>query len=58
MKFNNPKFYTLFIGVVMFLFGFLGFAFNGVFNLPDSYLFVSLVLGFWGIVVWLNNRSK
>ena len=55
-KLNNPKFYTLFTGTVLFLFGFLGFAFRNSFNLPDGYLLVSLVFGFWGIVVGVYNK--
>jgi lipoprotein signal peptidase len=58
MKFTTPQFYTLFTGIVLFLFGFLGFAFNSIFNVADSYLFFSLVLGFWGIVVGINSRTK
>lgn len=56
-KFNSPKSYTLVTGLVLFGLGLFGFAFRSNFNVPDSYLFVSLVLGFWGLVVAANSKS-
>jgi hypothetical protein len=58
MKLHNPKSYSLITGTILFLLGFLGFAFRGSFNVPDSYLLLSLILGFWGIVVGLGGRKN
>jgi len=49
IKLYNPKNYSLIAGLILFVFGILGFAFRSSFNLADKYLFVSLVLGFWGL---------
>lgn len=54
-KLGSAKFYTLFTGIVLFGMGFLGFAFPSLFNISDGYLFFSLVLGFWGIVVGIKK---
>ncbi len=56
MKFNTTRFYALFTGGILFAFGFFGFAFKGIFNVSDAYLFFSLVLGFWGVVVGSANK--
>jgi hypothetical protein len=58
MKFNTPRFYTLFTGVILFLFGFVGFAFPQIFNLANTYYFFSLVLGFWGIVLGISKTKE
>jgi hypothetical protein len=50
-KLNNPRSYSLITGTILFLVGFFGFAFPNIVSLPGGYSFVSLVLGFWGIVV-------
>lgn len=56
MKLANPKNYALITGILLFLVGFLGFAFHGNLNLPDSYLLAALVLGFWGILVGMKKN--
>jgi uncharacterized membrane protein HdeD (DUF308 family) len=56
MKLNNPRSYSLITGVVLFLFGFLGFAFPNYFSVSGIYLFVALVFGFWGIVVGVTKK--
>ena len=58
MKLTTPRSYTLITGLILFLIGFLGFAFRNMFNLSDKYLLLSLVLGFWGLVVFANSRGK
>jgi hypothetical protein len=50
-KFGTQKFYSLTVGIILFCFGFFGFAFRGNSNIPDYYLLIGLILGFWGIVV-------
>jgi hypothetical protein len=50
-KFNSPRSFSLATGIILFLVGFFGFAFPNIISLPGGYLFVSLVLGIWGIVV-------
>jgi hypothetical protein len=56
IKLNSPRFYSLTVGIILFLFGFLGFAFPSSFNISDGCLFAALVLGFWGIVVGAAKR--
>jgi len=56
IKLNSPRSYSLTVGIILFLFGFLGFAFPSSFNVPGGYLFAALVLGFWGIVVGAAKR--
>ena len=58
MKFGNPKGYSLITGTTLFFLGFLGFAFRGAFNIPDVYLFFSLIFGFWGIVLGIGKAVK
>ena len=58
MKFGNPRTYCLTVGIILFLIGFLGFAFRSFFDLPDKYLLLSLVLGFWGLLVFANSAAK
>ena len=55
-KINSQRSYTSVTGVILFLVGFCGFAFPNIISLPGGYLFVSLVLGIWGIVVGANKR--
>ena len=50
-KFGSQKTYALTTGIILFCFGFFGFAFRESFNVPDYYLLTGLILGFWGIVV-------
>ncbi len=57
VQFTTPKGYSLITGLVLFLIGFLGFAFRDIFNLPDKYLLLFLILGFWGLVVSAGNSS-
>jgi hypothetical protein len=58
MDFRSAKIYSLITGIILFLLGFLGFAFRNNFSVPDSYLFFSLILGFWGIVVGFGSRKS
>jgi len=51
MRLNQPKNYALITGILLFLVGFLGFAFPTSINLPGGYLLAGLVLGFWGIII-------
>jgi hypothetical protein len=56
IKLNSPRSYSSIVGTILFLFGFLGFAFPNSFNVPGGYLFAALVLGFWGIVVGVTKK--
>jgi len=58
VRLNNPRSYAAITGFILFLLGFLGFAFRSSFDIPDSYLFASLVLGFWGLMVGVGNRNN
>ena len=51
-KFTNQKTYAIVCGSLMFCFGIVGFAFKTAFNIADKYLFLSLLLGFWGIICY------
>lgn len=53
---KSPHYYSAFVGLVLFLTGLLGFAFRGDGSLPDLVLFVSLILGIWGILVTLSKK--
>ena len=53
-KLNTPKHYALIVGIILFAFGFLGFAFRTTGDLPIAYLLISLILGFWGIVLGMG----
>lgn len=57
IKLNNPRTYSLITGAILFLVGFCGFAFPNIISLPGGYLFASLILGFWGIVVGVNKKQ-
>jgi hypothetical protein len=54
IKFYNSKNYALITGLILFLFGVVGFAFRGGFNIADKYLILSLILGAWGIYCAFN----
>ena len=54
----DPELLPRTILIALFAFGFFGFAFRESFNVPDYYLFISLILGFWGIVVGTKNNWK
>ena len=58
MNFQSTKTYTVFTGTILFLFGFLGLAFPSYFNVSSSYFILSLILGFWGLVIGLGNRKN
>ena len=58
IKLNTPRSYAAICGVILFLTGFLGFAFRSNFDAPNKYLFGALILGFWGIVVSLSNNHN
>jgi hypothetical protein len=55
-KFNSPRTYSLVTGIILFAFGFFGFAFPNYFNISGIYLFAGLILGFWGIVVGVTKK--
>jgi hypothetical protein len=57
IKFNTPRDYSFIVGLLLFLMGFLGFAFRDSFAVPDKYLLLSLILGFWGLVVAAANKK-
>jgi len=57
LRINSPKTYALVTGLVLFCLGLFGFAFRSSFNIPDSYLVISLILGFWGLVVAANFKN-
>jgi hypothetical protein len=54
-KFASPKIYSAIVGLILFVIGIWGFAFRTDSGLPDRFLILFLVLGFWGI---LNGFSK
>jgi hypothetical protein len=49
IKLSNPKNYALVSGIILLVFGVVGFTFKGNFNIADKYLFLSLILGAWGL---------
>jgi cytochrome c oxidase assembly protein Cox11 len=56
---SKTKNYARIVGVILFLVGLLGFAFRTGSSLPDLYLLICLVLGFWGIVAsFMDNGSS
>ena len=57
IKLSTPRSYSLITGIILFLVGFVGFAFPNIVSLPGGYLFLSLALGFWGIVVGVNKKQ-
>jgi len=57
-KLSTPRNYALIVGIILFALGFFGFIFRGYFRAPDHYLFLSLVLGFWGILVAIANKKN
>lgn len=56
-KIANKQFYCLLTGSILFSIGLLGYAFRTGFNVPDSYLLLNLLLGFWGILLGLWGRE-
>ncbi len=50
-KISNQRAYALVCGFVLFCFGVFGFAFKNAFDINGVYLFFSILLGFWGMVV-------
>lgn len=54
-KFSRHRTYAAITGTLLFLLGFLGFAFRPQFDVPSSYLLGALVLGFWGVVVTFSE---
>ncbi len=56
-SFLKQKTYTLVSAVLLFGIGLYGFAFRGLTSLPDFYLFISLVLGLWGLIV-INLKRR
>ncbi len=57
MFLNSHRSYALVTGSVLFLFGVVGFAFRQSFDLADKYLVLSLILGFWGVVVGFRSHG-
>ncbi len=56
-KLASTKYYSLITGIILFLFGFFGFAFRNNFQVSGKYLLISLVLGFWGIVISVGKKD-
>jgi hypothetical protein len=50
------KNYALITGVIFFVIGLLGFIFKSSSSLPDYYLLLFIVIGFWGILVGLRAK--
>ncbi len=57
MKLQNTKTYTQVVGILLFAIGILGFAFPNAIQLPDVYLLLFLVLGFWGVLISVYHRK-
>ena len=57
IRLSSAKSYALITGLILFILGLFGLAFRSSFNLPDNYLFFSLVLGFWGIVTGVGKNN-
>ncbi len=57
-KLSTPRNYALTVGIILFALGFFGFVFRSYFKVGDHYLFFSLVLGFWGILVAVRNKES
>ncbi len=55
---SKSKNYAIFTGVIFFAIGLLGFIFKSNNSLPDYYLLLFIVLGFWGILVGLRDRGQ
>ncbi len=53
---KSQRTYALVVGVILFAVGLLGFAFRSSDSLPTLYLLACLVLGFWGVLVWLGKK--
>jgi len=49
MKISTSKNYSLITGGLLFVFAIVAFAFRPDFNIADKYLFISLILGSWGV---------
>ncbi|MEK7617850.1 MAG: hypothetical protein AAB410_01780 [Patescibacteria group bacterium] len=57
LKFSSPRSYAFLTGLVLFLLGFIGFAFRSNFGgIDNGYLLASLLLGFWGLVVSVQKE--
>jgi inner membrane protein involved in colicin E2 resistance len=52
----KTKNYALLTGAVLFIIGLLGFVFKSSNSLPDVYLLLFVVVGFWGIITALRER--
>jgi uncharacterized membrane protein HdeD (DUF308 family) len=53
-KLKSPRWYARIVGSLLFILGLVGFAFANATSLSDSYLFLALLLGFWGVVISFN----
>jgi hypothetical protein len=53
-RFSSPKTYALISGMILFVIGVYGFAFRGQTPLPDGFLVLDILLGFWGILVGMK----
>ncbi len=52
---RKTKNYARITGIVFFAIGLLGFVFKSSSSLPDIYLLLFLVVGFWGILVSIRR---
>lgn len=53
---SKSKNYAMVTGVIFFAVGLLGFIFKSTSSLPDLYLLLFIIVGFWGILVGLRTR--
>lgn len=55
---KHSKNYALLVGAGLFLLGFLGFIFKSSSAIPNAYLLLAIIIGFWGILVGLSDTFK
>ena len=56
-KLSLTKNYARITGAVLFAIGLLGFIFKSNNSLPDYYLLLFVLIGFWGILVGIKNHN-
>jgi len=57
MKLSSPRHFSFITGLILFLLGLFGFAFRSAFSgIGNMYLFLALVLGFWGLIVSVQKE--
>ena len=54
----KTKNYARLSGVIFFAIGLFGFAFRSGSSLPDKYLILFLILGFWGVLSGFWDRGQ